>query len=153
MNLRRLERQIRAHWAKVGVHTIVGRFLITVKFTTDMSIRIKKKTLGETMGFPNCLAATPGEIGIDSYHKGPGECSLSRQANHEPPPRALLTELYVPLMFAPIEPMIETSPTVIKPNITAYSVAVGPSSLVRNRLMREEILFIGHSLSEQMLDL
>jgi hypothetical protein len=56
-------------------------------------------------------------------------------------------------MFAPIEPMIETSPTVIKPNITAYSVAVGPSSLVRNRLMREVILFMGHSLSERIVNL
>jgi hypothetical protein len=61
--------------------------------------------------------------------------------------------LNVPLMFVPIELMIVTRPTVIKLNITAYSIAVGPSSPVRKRLMREANLFIGHSLSEQVLNL
>jgi len=54
----------------------------------------------------------------------------------------LLTELNVPLMLWPSAPTIATTATMIKANITAYSTAVGPSSLVRKRLIRDEILVI-----------
>jgi len=81
----------------------------------------------------------------------PGEFLPSQEGNHEPPLRVLFTELYVPLIFAPIEPMTETRPTVIKPNITAYSVAVGPSSLVRKSRIREIVLGIWDSLVETTL--
>jgi hypothetical protein len=45
----------------------------------------------------------------------------------------LLTVLNVPLTVPASLPTIATMATTIKPNITAYSTAVGPSSLTTNR--------------------
>jgi hypothetical protein len=45
----------------------------------------------------------------------------------------LLTVLNVPLMVEASALIEATRPTVISPNMTAYSTAVGPSSLNRNR--------------------
>ncbi len=52
---------------------------------------------------------------------------------HEPELSVLLTELNVPLMLEASAETAATMPMTIKPMSTAYSTAVGPSSLVRNR--------------------
>jgi hypothetical protein len=49
-----------------------------------------------------------------------------------PPPSVLLTELKMPLMLVASELIVARRATVIRPNVTAYSAAVGPSSLTRN---------------------
>jgi len=65
----------------------------------------------------------------------------------------LLTPLNVPLMLKPSEVTTATQATTIKANITAYSTAVGPSSLARKRRMQEDILFIWESLSAKIVSL
>jgi hypothetical protein len=55
--------------------------------------------------------------------------SLEETACYDP--RLLLTELKVPLMDLPRDVTTEMHATMIKANITAYSTAVGPSSLTR----------------------
>jgi hypothetical protein len=54
-------------------------------------------------------------------------------AGHDEVVRALLTELKFELMLADMFLTTVIVPTTIKPTRTAYSTAVGPSSLVRNR--------------------
>src|SRR6185437_14960479 len=61
---------------------------------------------------------------------------------------ALLTLLNVPLTLVPSEVTIVMQATRIRASITAYSTAVGPSSLTRNR-RTEFRVFIGAHLCEE----
>jgi hypothetical protein len=70
------------------------------------------------------------------------QATVFRRHPGDQEPRVLLTELNVPLMLKPSEVTTATQATTIKANITAYSTAVGPSSLAMKRLMQEGILFI-----------
>jgi hypothetical protein len=63
-------------------------------------------------------------------------------------PRALLTELNVVLMLPDRFLMTVISATTIKPVNTAYSTAVGPSSLTRNVRTLETNLAIIKTLSK-----
>jgi len=62
----------------------------------------------------------------------------------------LLTELNVPLMLLPSAPTIETQATMIKASITAYSTAVGPSSVTRKRRTLEITQLISRSFAKQL---
>jgi len=62
----------------------------------------------------------------------------------------LLTVLNVPLMLLPSAPTIETQATMIKASITAYSTAVGPSSLTKKRRAFETKQVISCSFSKQL---
>jgi len=59
--------------------------------------------------------------------------------------------LNVPLTVWPSAPTMATTGTMIKANITAYSTAVGPSSLERKRLTREGIAVFCTTQSENVL--
>jgi hypothetical protein len=65
-------------------------------------------------------------------------------------PSVLLTVLNVPLMLVASLPTIPTKATMIKPINTAYSTAVGPSSLVKKLRTFEIIAFIANSLSKEL---
>ena len=81
---------------------------------------------------------TPGDMGLILAGDGRRpRMSRKPMTNHEPEPSVLLTELNVPLILEASAETAEMRPTVIRPSITAYSTAVGPSSLVRNRCAPE----------------
>ena len=62
----------------------------------------------------------------------PGRVSCSApEGNHEPPPTALLAELNELLTDVPIEATAVMMTGTTNTSITAYSAAVGPSSLAR----------------------
>ena len=86
-------------------------------------------TLGKTARSFNRLASTPAQSRIDDEPHQPGDTLFEARGDQEPEPRVLLTELNVPLMLVPSAPTTETTATMIRANITAYSTAVGPSSL------------------------
>jgi hypothetical protein len=60
----------------------------------------------------------------------------------EPEVSVLLTVLNVPLMLVARAETALMMPTTIKPTITAYSTAVGPSSLVRKLRILDIIIGI-----------
>jgi hypothetical protein len=67
----------------------------------------------------------------------PNQPLFSREIDHEPPVVVVfasvpLTELNVPLILLLRPCVTATSPTTIRPTKTAYSTAVGPSSLEIN---------------------
>src|SRR5579885_944770 len=64
--------------------------------------------------------------------------------DHEPPSE-LWTELNVPLRLVPRLRITVTQTTTIRASITAYSTAVGPSSLTRKRRTFEKTPFISNS--------
>jgi hypothetical protein len=68
--------------------------------------------------------------------------------DHEP--IVLLTVLNVPLMLEASDVTTPMMATTIRPNITAYSTAVGPSSLVRKRRILETNTGMLSSLSERL---
>ena len=63
----------------------------------------------------------------------------ARRTAHDAAPRVLLTVLNVPLMLPARFLTTVMSATTIKPINTAYSTAVGPSSLAKNRRISEDI--------------
>src|SRR5262249_19652332 len=65
----------------------------------------------------------------------------------EPPLSVLCTELNVPLMLVPRLLITVTQTTTIRASITAYSTAVGPSSLTRKFRTREKTPFISNSFA------
>jgi hypothetical protein len=67
---------------------------------------------------------------------------LSGRGHHEDVLSELLTELNVLLMLVPRFLTIVTQATTMRASITAYSTAVGPSSLTRKRRTLAIILFI-----------
>jgi len=83
------------------------------------------------------LASTPrcGTSMIEDRHSMSISTHRGTVDDHEP--SVLLTELNVPLMLRPRLWTIVTQATTIKASITAYSTAVGPSSLTRNRTVFE----------------
>jgi hypothetical protein len=72
-----------------------------------------------------------------------------RPTNHEEP-SVLLTELNVPLMLLPRAPTIETQATTMSASMTAYSTAVGPSSLTTKRCTFEMTPRIVFSSSKRL---
>jgi hypothetical protein len=73
-------------------------------------------------------------MGRKSYEIVPAPSrSDAPTAGHEAPASVLLTWLNVPLMLDASAETAATMPITIRPTSTAYSTAVGPSSLVRNR--------------------
>jgi hypothetical protein len=71
---------------------------------------------------------------------------------HEDAPSVLLTVLNVPLMLPAMFLMTMINATTINPVNTAYSTAVGPSSLVRNRRSME-VVFVMTCPTSNGLDL
>lgn len=69
------------------------------------------------------------------------------------PPVAELTRLKVELAFLPIAEMAAMQTTTMRANITAYSTAVGPSSLFTNNTTVLAMLRISDSNSVRMLTL
>src|SRR5262245_14402868 len=64
--------------------------------------------------------------------KAQRELGAGRRADQSAP----LTVLKVPLMLPPSDVTMPMQATMMRATITAYSTAVGPSSLTRNRWMR-----------------
>jgi hypothetical protein len=68
------------------------------------------------------------------------------RSDHTDYKRALLTELNVPLALRPSDRTPAARTAMMMANITAYSTAVGPSSVTKKRLTFETISFIVNSL-------
>src|SRR5262249_21747116 len=92
------------------------------------------RTFGEATEHRVRASRQPGRTRAGRHHADDGVAATAAPG-YEPElvPSELLTELNVPLMLVPRFLTIVTQATTIRASITAYSTAVGPSSLTRKR--------------------
>jgi hypothetical protein len=77
-------------------------------------------------------ARTPGAESAGGFSEGQMPLQTATDCDRQLAPSVLLTWLNVVLMLDASDPTTATMPMTMSPTSTAYSTAVGPSSLVKN---------------------